>query len=153
MEFDGQKAARVWQRVQGQQTEQPGSKCCDHLQGLIMDQLTLSSMYLQLSRQFSGRDGATMMRLARESRAQAACMRGVLMIAGAQMPGAGPVPVQSGSMDAMLRRCYGQELRLLKEYENRKTDGEYGPVFDRMAGRSREHCCALLELAGGAGRK
>lgn len=153
MEFEGQKAARVWQRVQGQQAEQTNGRCCDHLQGLIMDQLQLTAMYLQLSRQISGRDGATLMRLARESKAQAACMRGVLTIAGAPIPGTGPVPVQNGTMDAMLRRCYGQELRLLKEYENRRTDGEYGPVFDRMAQRSREHCCTLLELAGARGKQ
>ena len=148
MEFEGQKAARVWQRVQGQPEQPQNCRCCDHLQGLIMDQQQLTAMYLQLSRQISGRDGATLMRLARESKAQAACMRGVLAISGAQMPSCGPVPAQNGTMDAMLRRCYGQELRLMKEYENRKADAEYGPVFDRMAGRSREHCCALMELAG-----
>ena len=52
----------------------------------------------------------------------------------------------------MLRRCYGKELRLLKEYENRCSDAEYGPVFDRLAQRGRDHCCTVLELIGKLGK-
>lgn len=152
-EYDPQKAARVWQRVQNEKQDTAQPQRNDNLQALIMEHLQLSAMYLQLSRQLTGTESAALMRLAREARTQAACLKGLCVLIMEQSPQVRIAPVPKSASDALLRRCYGQELRLLKEYENRRTDAEYGPVFERMAQRAREHCCAVLELMGGVGRK
>ena len=148
MDYDTQKAARVWQRVQTEKQGENTPQRTDHLPGLILEQLQLSATYLQLARQLPGKDGAVFVRLAREARAQAACLKGILALMSEQVPEISSAPVQFSAMEAMLRRCYGKELRLLKEYENRRSDPEYGPVFERLACRGRDHCWALLELIG-----
>ena len=88
------------------------------------------------------------MRLARESRMQAVCLKGILILMNGHVPAAAAAPAPAAQPDVLLRRCYGTELRLLKAYESRCGDAEYGPVFSRMVSRSRDHCCTLLELIG-----
>ena len=149
MEIDSRKEARVWQRVQGEKQETGTQSRGENLPALIMEQLQLSAAYSHLSRIYPGRDGAVFMRLAREARTQGVCLKGVLKLVTGQNPSVTAVPPQISPPDAMLRRCYGQELRLLRVYENRCTDVEYGPVFDRMASRNREHCGTVMELIGG----
>ena len=146
MEHDAQKAARVWQRVQ--EGKEPPVRQGEPLPGLILEHMQLSSLYMQMSRQRPGQDGAVFMGIARQARMQAACLRGIVVLTGGTNPAFAPVPMQSTVSAALLRRCYGQELRLLKEYENRREDPEYGPVYERMAKRTQEICCTLLELIG-----
>ena len=148
MDYDTQKAARVWQRVQMEKQEVPVAQRADHLPGLILEQLQLAAAYLQLARQLPGKDGAVFVRLAREARAQGACLKGILALMSEHVPEVSSAPVQFSAMEAMLRRCYGKELRLLKEYEACQTDPEYGPVFERLASRGRDHCWVLLEMIG-----
>lgn len=138
--------ARVWQRVQGK--GEAAAPAPENLPGLIMEQLQLSNIYLQLSRQTGGQSGGTYMRLARESRMQAVCLKGILILMNGHVPAAAAAPAPAAQPDVLLRRCYGTELRLLKAYESRCGDAEYGPVFNRMVSRSRDHCCTLLELIG-----
>jgi hypothetical protein len=148
MEIDSRKEARVWQRLQAEKQEGKNQSHGENLQALVMEQLQLSAVYSHLARVCPGRDGAVFMRLAREAKIQALCLKGILKLITGQNPSVAATPPQSSLSEAMLRRCYGQELRLLREYESRCTDTEYGPVFDRMAGRNREHCAALMELIG-----
>ena len=148
MNYDTQKTARVWERVQAEKQETAKPQQGDHLPSLIMEQLQLSAIYLQLARQLPGKDGAVFVRLARETRAQAACLKGILALMIGQVPEITAAPVPYSTMEAMLRRCYGKELRLLKEYESRLSDAEYGPVFDRLVNRGREHCWVVSELIG-----
>ena len=51
MEYDVRKEARVWQRVQQGKEESATPSGTDSLPALIMEQLQLSNVYLQLSRQ------------------------------------------------------------------------------------------------------
>ena len=50
--------------------------------------------------------------------------------------------------EVTLRRCYGLEMRSLKEYEAKASDPEYGHVYTRLADQEREHCMALLGVIG-----
>ena len=152
MEYDTQKAARVWQRVQQEKQEPAFAQRNDRLPALILEQAQLSATYLQLARHLSGQDGTVFMRLAREAKAQAICMKGILTLMTGQSPDTTGTAAQISAIDAMLRHCYSKELWLLKEYETRCSDPEYGPVFDRMVQRGREHCCTLLELVGKRGK-
>ena len=119
MEYDIRKEERVWQRVQSEKREQNAAPRGEHLPALIMEQLQLSSIYLQLSRLLQGKDGAEFVRLAREARANAVCLKGILVLTGKPTPPISTAPAQSSTIDTMLRRCYGRELRLMKEYESR----------------------------------
>ena len=140
-EFDPQREARVWQRVKDQTHEKPAPQQNDNLPMRIMEQLQLTA------------GGAVCVRLAREAKAQAVCLKGILILMTGQNSDTGVSQPQISPTDVMLRRCYGKELRLLKTYESRRSDPEYGPVFERMAARGRDHCCTLLELIGGFGKK
>ena len=152
VEYDTGKAARVWQRVQGEKKEGQPSPATENLPALIMEQLQLSNAYRLLADRMHGKDGAVLIRLAREANAQAVCLKGIVTLMKGFSPRSVAAPQQLSNTDAILRRCYGAELRLLKAYENRATDPEYGPVFERMAARGREHCCTLLELIGKTGK-
>ena len=140
--------ARVWQRVHNKEQESATPPCSESLPALILEQLQLSTVYQQLARQAGGQNGAAYMRLARQSRMQAVCLKGIVTLMNGHIPAPAVTPTQTSQPETLLRRCYGKELRLLKAYEGRHGDPEYGPVFDRMADRTREHCCTLLELIG-----
>jgi len=152
MDYDTAAEERVWQRVHHTKKDAETAHRGEHLPSLIMEQLQLSAVYLQISRQLQGKDGAEFVRLAREARAQAVCLKGILTLMTGCSPQITGVPMQFSTMDAVLRSCYGKELRLLKEYESRQKDTEYGPVFERLVQRGREHCCTLLELIGKTGK-
>lgn len=152
-EADVQKEVRVWQRVRQETQTATAPRVSENLQELIMEQMQVSAAYLQLSHRMGGVEATTLMRLARQARAQAACLKGIHVLVTEEVSETRIIPVQKGNMEALLRRCYGQELRLMKAYEKHGTDPEYGPVFERLTQRAREHCCLILELIGGLGRK
>lgn len=147
--YDPQKAARVWQRVQGQPQEHPH----EDLQALIMEQRHTAAIYLQLARQLPGREAAVLQRLNREEQTQAACLRGIYTLITGNTPIVPAPPVVPEPPEITLRKCYGREMRSLKEYEARSGDPEYGPVFARLADQEREHCRAVLELIGSLRKK
>jgi hypothetical protein len=60
---------------------------------------------------------------------------------------------QKEPAERTLRRCYGLEMRSLKEYEAKCDDPEYGHIFARLAEQEREHCMALLGVIGSLGKK
>lgn len=148
--YDPQKAARVWQRVQGQQ-EAPRRE--DNLQEMIMEERHTAAIYLQLTRQLPGKEASVLQRLHREEQTHAACLRGIFTLITGEAPIVPTPPVAKEAPELTLRKCYGREMRSLKEYEARMDDPEYGPVFARLAEQEREHCRAVLELIGGLGKR
>lgn len=152
MGYDARKEERVWQRVCSEKQEEHIHRQMENLPALIMEQLQLSAVYRQLASRINGKDGAVLIRLAREANTQAVCLKGIVALMKGSVPQTCGAPQPITGTEAILRRCYGTELRLMKAYENRNADEEYGPVFERMAARGREHCCALLELIGKTGK-
>ncbi len=147
--YDPKKAARVWQRVQAVQEPRQS----DDLQELIMNEWTAAATYLKLARQLGQREAAVLQRLGREEQAHGACLKGIhTLMTGQNAVTRSPQP-EIQNPEQTLRRCYGWEMRSLKEYEARSNDPEYGHVFARLAQQEREHCRAVLELIGGIGRK
>ena len=149
--YDPQKAARVWQRVQSAQPEQP--RLDENLKELIMNEWTAAATYAQLARQLPQKEGAVLQRLSREEHGHGACLRGIYLLKTGEKcpvhtsnPGKEPV-------EMTLRRCYGLEMRSLKEYEAKAGDPEYGHVYARLADQEREHCMALLGVIGSLGKK
>ena len=143
--YDKAKAARVWQRVQGEAAANP----MQGLPGLIAEEWADSATYLALSQKIQGKAGAVLKKMAQEEQAHMACLKGIL-----KLQAAGPVeippppPLDKASAGTLLRRCYGREMRCLAQYESRSTDPEYGQIFARMAQQEREHCRQILELLG-----
>lgn len=145
--FDQQKAARVWQRVQ-ENRPTPKPARVDNLQELIMNEWTAAATYQQLARQMQPKEAAVLQRLSREEHSHGACLRGMYSLMTGEKCEVHMPQLQKEPPERTLRRCYGLEMRSLKEYEARCDDPEYGHVFARIAEQEREHCMALLGLIG-----
>ena len=149
--YDPQKAARVWQRVQSAQPELPRPE--ENLKELIFNEWTAAATYSRLARQLPQKEAAVLQRLSREEHGHGACLRGIYLLkTGEKCPVHTPEP-ETEPVEATLRRCYGLEMRSLKEYEVKTGDPEYGHVYARLADQEREHCMALLGVIGSLGKK
>ena len=148
--IDPTTAARVWQRVQGpsQQTDP-----AQGLAELIAQEWTDAANYLHLSRRLTGRDSAIARRLFEEEQAHTACLKGIYTLITGQRPTVKAVLPTPEEPEALLRRCYGREMRCLAQYEARSGHPEYGQVFARLADQEREHCRLVLQLLGSLQKK
>ena len=143
--YDKAKAARVWQRVQGEAATNPAQG----LQGLIAEEWSDAAIYLALSRRVQGSAGATLRKMSQEEQAHMACLKGIYALQGAGRPDIpSPPPTDNAPVATLLRRCYGREMRCLAQYEARASDPEYGQVFARIAQQEWEHCRQILEILG-----
>ena len=143
--YDKAKAARVWQRVQGETVANP----TQGLQGLIAEEWADAALYLSLSRRLQGNAAAILRKMGQEEQTHMACLKGIYTLQGAGRPEIpAPRPVEKAPIATLLRRCYGREMRCLAQYESRSNDPEYGQIYARMAQQEREHCRLVLELLG-----
>jgi rubrerythrin len=143
--IDRAKAARVWQRVQGEAAANPTYG----LQGLIAEEWADAAIYLSLSRRVQGNAAAILRKIGQEEQSHMACLKGIYALQGTGKPDIPtPPPVDKAPVSVILRRCYGREMRCLAQYESRSNDPEYGQVYARMAQQEREHCRLILELLG-----
>ncbi len=143
--YDKAKAARVWQRVQGEAAANP----TQGLPGLIAEEWADAAIYLSLSRRVQGNASAILRKMGQQEQAHMACLKGIYTLQGAGRPDVpSPPPVDKAPVSMILRRCYGREMRCLAQYEARADHPEYGQIFARMAQQEREHCRQILELLG-----
>lgn len=143
--YDPELAARVWQRVRAPGAQAPESEA---LAPLIAGEWAGAVAFMRLSRNFKGREAATLRRLSEQAQAHAACLRGIYTLSTGQKCVVQAPPPAQERPEAVLRRCYAQAMQALDEYERRSADREYGPVYTRLAQQKREHCQAVLELIG-----
>lgn len=143
--YDAEKAARVWQRVQGvpPSTDDPAI-----LSAMIYGEWIDAATYLHLSRRYQGREAAVLRKLFEEEQAHAACLKGIYTLLTGQRAVTQTIPPPKEPTEAILRRCYGREMHCLAQYEQWSAHREYGPVFSRLAHQEQEHCRILLELLG-----
>ena len=143
--YDKAKAARVWQRVQGEAAANP----TQGLQGLIAEEWADAAVYLSLSRRTQGNASMILKKMGQEEQAHMACLKGIYTLQGTGRPDVPPPPpVDKAPIGTMLRRCYGREMRCLAQYEARQTDVQYGHIFRKLALQEQEHCHHILELLG-----
>ena len=138
--IDQQKAARVWDRVQG--------SSADNLPELIGLEWLDAITYMTLSRRFQGRDSQLLRQLAQQEQDHAACLRGIYTLLTGGRPVVSSPVVPHEDTATLLRRSYGSHMHRLARYEARQNDKEYGPVFARLAEQEREQCQKLLALLG-----
>ena len=143
--YDKAKAARVWQRVQGEAAANP----TQGLTGMIAEEWADSAIYSALSRRVQGNAAATLRKMSQEELSHMACLKGIYTMQGNGRPNLPPPPpVDNAPVQILLRRCYGREMRCLAQYESRSSDPEYGQIYARMAQQEREHCRQILEILG-----
>ena len=143
--IDKAKAARVWQRVQGETAANP----TQGLQALIAEEWADAAIYLSLSRRVQGNAANILRKIGQEEQSHMACLKGIYALQGTGRPDIpAPPAVDKAPVSVILRRCYGREMRCLAQYESRANDPEYGQVYARMAQQEREHCRLILELLG-----
>ncbi len=148
--YDKAKAARVWQRVQGESVTDPTKG----LPALIAEEWSDASLYLALSRRVQGNMSAVLRKMSQEEQAHMACLKGIYTLHGAGRPDIPtPPPPEKIPVATLLRRCYGREMRCLAQYEARSSHPEYGQIFARMAQQERDHCRQILELLGSLGQE
>ena len=141
--IDQEKAARVWQRVKGEEESREKG-----LLALIAQEWTDAATYLQLSRRVTGKDSAVLRKMYEQEQSHTACLKGIYTLITGTHPTVRALPVSQSDIQSVLRRCYGREMQCLAQYEARSSDPEYGQVFARLAEQEREHCRLLLELLG-----
>lgn len=144
--YDPKKAAQVWQRVQ--KSNAPAPQPVQDLMALLIHEWTDAATYLQLSRQYQGREAAALRRLFEEEQSHAACLKGIYTLITGEKPVVHTPKVEAQTKEATLRRCYGREMQCLAQYERKSSDPEYGAVYARLARQEQEHCRAVLELLG-----
>ena len=121
------------------------------LRALLLAEETAACAYIQLSKMVPAGPGRRLQALAREARGHAACLEGICVLVTGEAPDIRTPPPETGSISALLRKCYGRAMRALVTYEARRDDAEYGPVFTRLAARQQDQCRVLLELLGTVG--
>ena len=118
------------------------------LPGLMMEMGTAAENYRRLTGCFSGWQAETLHRMAREARAQSACIGGICALVLGETPEKSfPLP-DTGTLAVRLKKAYSRAMRLLSACEGYTTDIEYGPVFQRLAAKQQEHCRKILEIIG-----
>ena len=134
---------KIWQRVKG---ETP--PVTEGLPGLAAGALARAALYGNLARQLQGPGRGILQQLQEEEQHCARCMKGVYrMVTGNRMQPAA-VPLSGENTETALRKCYGQTLKALADFERRVYDPEYGPVFGLLSSKMRTNCCKLAELMG-----
>lgn len=148
-QFDAEKAARVWQRVQSREAPEPLRK---EPGALIRAAGEQAAYYRNLSRALPGKYGERLRDYVRQQQRDADCLKGICRICGIT-PALGPAkPVQPEPPARMLEKCCHGERRLFGEYSARTGDPDWGRVYGKMATEAAERCCGLLEILGAMGR-
>lgn len=135
----------VWQRVQASRETVPRND----LRQLQREAMELAAIYRGLSAQLSGNAREQVMGLYRGEKANASALAGVRRLSG---QGAETLKLWRPGREELgktLERCYHRSRRCMTEYLARSAQGEFGVVFEKMAGREKEHCVLIAQLLGG----
>ena len=118
------------------------------LLGVLLDTGTAAENFSHLARCFQGDHAQALCRMARESRAQRACLAGIFALVTGEPPRPQRPTPDGGTVQTRMKKSYTRALHLLAAFDGRSKDPEYGPVFQRLAIRQQEHCRTILEIIG-----
>ena len=144
--FDAQLARRVWDRVAGSREQLP-------VRTLISRERELATAARGLARQLQGKPGQLLEGIGKRAEQHILWLKGMCLCDGEPIPGGASAPVGAQPAAAAVRRLYSRNLALLEEYRHRQEDGQYGPVYGRMAREKADSCAVLLELMAMLGEK
>lgn len=143
--IDRELQRRVWQRVQG--AGSAGEDPAELLE-LIAGEWIDSAAYLQLSKQYRGKNAALLRRMHSQERSAVACLKGVYNVLTGRPAIVKAPPLPKESREAALRRCYHREVQCMALYRKWTAHPQFGPVFERLCAQAQAHCSMLLELIG-----
>ena len=115
---------------------------------MLLTTAAAADNFSHLAQCFQGWQAEALGRMARESRAQGACLGGIFALISGESPKRQSVVPDTGTIPARLKKAYGRAMHLLSACEACSADAEYGPVFRRLANRQQEHCRKILEIIG-----
>ena len=134
---------KIWHRVKAE-----AQAVTEGVPGLAATALAQAALYSALARQMQGPAKNILLTLQEEQQHCARCLKGIYRMATGNPMKPAVVPPSAENREAALRKCYAQSLKNLAVYDSRAFHPEYGPVFTHLAAKTREACCALVELMG-----
>lgn len=144
-QMNSENVRKIWERVQ--QANAPAGEHPD-LCGCTVRELNTAAIYAYLSRRIPGKEGKMLQRLAQQERSHAATVKGTCAVTYGSCPPVRITPPEKLSVPVLLRRCYGQKLQAIAEYEKLSSQEGYGSIFRRLAQEEQEQLLFLLQLLG-----
>ncbi len=140
--IDPKIAARVWQRVQGEQDAGE-----ERFQTLIYRERELSSACTRLASALP-KKAKLLKDAAQAANARAVCLRGMGYLTSGSRPAAANAVKKTEAVDSVVRKCCLLCRNAITEYDARGEHPQYGCVFAQMAQEHRAHYRLFLELLG-----
>lgn len=147
-EFDGEKAARVWERVLKREDLTPLEPRKTDLTPLVLSAQELAGLYHAAARQLGGKEGELVRGLLRQQKGMVACLKGICQISGGRVPKFPGFTPPREPARRLLESCYHRERRLLGELSRHVSDPEFGQVFRSLAEGAGKRCLTVLEILG-----
>ena len=155
--FDSEQVRKVWQRVQGNKTEVhtsfPEKNPSLALSEAISREQSCAAMYVLLTKKMPDNVRNRISQLAKEERSHAAALRGICAVTEGGCPDIRPLPAENAPIPVLLRRCYGQKLQAMAEYEKRVSDPRHGSIFQKLLEQEQNQCRILLQMIGNVEKK
>ena len=148
MNYNKEMANRVWQRVQAAQPSQSLPNPQETLLQLIEWEWLTADCYGRITPRLSGQAAAIGKTLHSQKKEQVSCLKGLYILLTGVAPTVPAKPIAPEPVHAMLRRCYGLQMRCLAHYETKAQDAEHGVVYARLAAQNKEQCHKILALLG-----
>ncbi len=144
-QFNSENVRKIWERVQS--SNAPISEKPD-LCGCVARELNTAAIYSLLARKIPGNAGKTLSKLARQEHSHAASIKGICAVTYGNCPPIRSTPPENAPVHILLRRCYGQKLQSLAEYEKLSEQEGYGSIFRQLAREEQSQLLFLLQLLG-----
>lgn len=147
--FSPENVRKIWQRVQ-QHSDAPVEER-PNLCASVERELNTAAIYARLSRKIPGRNGKILAQLSRREQSHAASIKGICAVTYGKCPPIRIAPPEAAPVGILLRRCYGQKLQAIAEYEKLCEQEGYGSIFRQLVREEQEQLVFLLQLLGNKG--
>lgn len=142
--FDSQRQQQIWQRVRSGREEAPKND----LRQMHREALELAAIYRSLASRMTSRQQQLLSMLYRGERENAAALAGIAVLSRLGGETLNFWQPDKEEPKRLLERCYHRTRRCMTEYLARSAEGEWGVVYEKMAGREGEHCFLIARLLG-----
>ena len=143
-QFSSEDVRRIWERVQ--KANAPVTERPDLCTFAAREQ-NCAVLYRYLARKIPGNAGNMLLKFSRQEQSHAAAIRGMCAIRYGKCPPISNTPVESAPVAVLLRRCYGQKIQAIAEYE-KLAQQEQGKIFQKLLKEEQLQLQFLLQLLG-----
>lgn len=139
--INGDRAAKVWQRVRGGTPEQPDPG------RLLYAEAEAEAAYRTLAERLP-RHAPDLNRMAEQAHRRGHCLRGICRWREDRLRPAIPMRRPEGEISRILQKCYTRCLRCAALCGSMREDPEFGCAYSAMETEHRQNACRILELLG-----